>query len=318
MANVNEHIRYEPDDARPPLLSLALALQGVVISLTNVVLFVTIAVGRLGDVPHGAPAGAGPCVAAVTLAMRATGAWRFWAPIIGIASGCAAAAFFRLYDVQRVLAASWVDLPDPSSWFGLELRLGAAFWGLLPMFVIVSLVTAIKMSSDGMVIQQVSWVRPHATDFRLVQGGLNANGLGTLLSGLAGTLPTAAYSPSAVSLINLTGVAARRVGPRAAGVSAQAGGRCARRPQSRHGGLSPAHGPSVRGRNPHGGPRRPRLSEGAGSGGGPVGRGRFQQSAGADGMPGPDVGRLLQQRHDGGHPGSGPVSVTWEGKGWLV
>ena len=158
-------------------------VSGVAVMLLAVTVM-PIAVGRLADVPHGTAPGAGPCVAAVTLAatailaMRATGLWRFWAPIIGIGSGCAV----------------------------------AAFWGLLPAFVIVSLVVAIKTSSDGVVIQQVSRVTPRATDFRLVQGGLNANAVGTLLSGLAGTPPTVAYSPQSVALISLTGVAARRVG----------------------------------------------------------------------------------------------------------
>ena len=78
--------------------------------------------------------------------------------------------------------------------------------------IFASSLVAIKTSGDGVVIQQVSRRRPRATDFRIVQGALNANGLGTLLSGIAGTLPTVVYSPTSVSLINLTGVAARSVG----------------------------------------------------------------------------------------------------------
>ena len=178
----------------------------------------SIAVGRLKEVPEGAPLAAGPSVAAATLAvatvlaMRASGVWRLWAPLIGIASGCAVAAFFGLYDAQRVIEAPWFDMPDIAAWPGLDLRPGEGFWALLPVFVIVSLVVAIKTSSDGVVIQQISQRRPRATDFRLVQGVLNTNGLGTLLSGVAGTPPTVVYSPSSVSLINLTGVAARSVG----------------------------------------------------------------------------------------------------------
>ena len=223
--SVNEHIRYEPDDPCPPSVSIGVALQGVVISLANTVLFVTITfraggqsehylawavfsalviggaitalqagrVGRLGaghllmtgagphfiaisvlalkegglsmlaslivasslipfalaawlpllrriitpvvsgtalmliavtvmsiafdrlkEVPEGAPLSAGLSVAAVTiavatvLAMRATGVWRFWAPLIGIASGCAAAAV--LGPVRR-------SASDPSTLF---------------------------------------------------------------------------------------------------------------------------------------------------------------------------------------------------------
>ncbi len=80
------------------------------------------------------------------------------------------------------------------------------------MFVIVAVVAAIKTSSDGVVIQRDSSRRPRATDFRLVQGALNAGGVGILLSGIAATPPVIAYLPSSVSLINLTGVAARSVG----------------------------------------------------------------------------------------------------------
>ena len=177
-----------------------------------------IAVDRVRDVPAGVLPAAGISVAVATLAiatglaLRASGVWRLWAPLIGIAAGCAVAAFFGLYDVQRVIEAPWIDMPDIAAWPGFDLTPGAGFWALLPAFVIVSLVVAIKTSGDGVVIQQVSRRRPRATDFRIVQGALNTNGMGTLLSGIAGTPPTVVYSPTSVSLINFTGVAARSVG----------------------------------------------------------------------------------------------------------
>ena len=177
-----------------------------------------IAVGRLTDVPAGAPEGGGLIAAGVTLAvttgmvLRASGIWRLWAPLSGILAGCAAALFFGLYDLRPVAAASWLDLPDAAAWPGLDLAPDARFWALLPVFAIVSVVAAIKTSSDGAVIQQASARKPRATDFRLVQGALNASGVGILLSGIAVTPPVIIYLPSSVSLINLTGVAARSVG----------------------------------------------------------------------------------------------------------
>ena len=192
-------------------------VSGVALMLIAVTVM-SIAVGRLGDLPEGAPPAAGPAVAAATLivstllAMRATGLWRLWGPLIGIAFGCAVAAIFGIYDADRVVEASWLDLPNVAVWQGLDLTPSGDFWTLLPVFLIVSLVGAIKTSSDGVVIQRVSRNRQQATDFRLVQGSVNANGLGTLLSGIAGTLPTIAYSPTCLALINLTGVAARNVG----------------------------------------------------------------------------------------------------------
>ena len=177
-----------------------------------------VAVERLREVPEGAAPAAGPAVAAVTLAvavmlaMRAPGIWRLWAPLIGVVSGCAAAAILGLYDPQRLFDSHWLYLPDFAVWPGFDLRPGAEFWTLLPAFLIVSLVTGIKVGGDGVVIQAVSRLRPQATDFRIVQAAVNTNGLGALLSGIAGTLPTTAYSAQVVTLITLTGVAARSVG----------------------------------------------------------------------------------------------------------
>ena len=176
-----------------------------------------IAFDLLDDVSEGAPAAAAPCIAAVTLAvatlmvLRASGAWRLWSPLIGIIAGCVVAALFGVYDLQRVIDAPWVGVPSVQ-WPGLDLTPNADFWALLPVFVIVTLILAIHTINDGIVVQSASRRRPQATDFRVVQGALNANGVGVLLSGLTGTLPTMGYTASTTSLINLTGVAARSVG----------------------------------------------------------------------------------------------------------
>ena len=176
-----------------------------------------IAFDRLQEVPEGASLAAGPSAAAATLAitvalaLRASGAWRLWTSLIGIGAGCAIAALLGLYEVQRVIDAPWAGVPE-SVFPGFDLTPGAGFWALLPAFVIVTLVVALKTIGDSVAIQQVSRRRPRATDFRVVQGALNANGVGVLLAGIAGTPPPTVYSSSSVSLINLTGVAARRVG----------------------------------------------------------------------------------------------------------
>ena len=177
-----------------------------------------IAVGRIAGAPEGAAASGPLIVAGVTLAvaigmaLRASGVWRLWAPLSGIAAGCAVAPFFGLYDARPVTRAAWFDLPELAGWPGLDLTPDGRFWALLPVFTIVAVVAAVKTSSDGVVIQRASSRRPRATDFRLVQGALNASGVGILLSGVAATPPVIAYLPSSVSLINLTGVAARSVG----------------------------------------------------------------------------------------------------------
>ena len=72
-------------------------------------------------------------------------------------------------------------------------------------------VGAIETLGDSAAIQRVSWRRPRAIDFRAVQGAVAADGVGNLLSGLAGTVPNTTYSTS-ISVTELTGVAARSVG----------------------------------------------------------------------------------------------------------
>ena len=176
-----------------------------------------IALDRFDEVPEGASGIAGPSVAAVTLfavtllALRAPRRWRPLSLLIGVAAGCVAAALFGVYDLGPLLTAPWFGIPG-SEFPGLDLTPTVEFWALLPMFLIVTLVQAIKGIGDSAVIQKVSWRKPRATDFRRVQGAIYSNGVGIMLAGLAGTPPTTSYSSLTTSLVNLTGVAARRVG----------------------------------------------------------------------------------------------------------
>ena len=142
--------------------------------------------------------------------LKGSPALRLWAPIGSIIVGCAISVPFGMYDMQVVADAAWVGVPF-ASWPGLDINPGVEFWALLPAFVAVTIVGAIETVGDGVAIQRVSRRRPQATDFRVVQGCLNADGLGNFLSGIAGTLPNTTYS-SSVSLTEVTGVAARRVG----------------------------------------------------------------------------------------------------------
>ncbi len=176
-----------------------------------------IALDRVNEVPEGTADAAGPVVALATLvavvalALRVTGAWRVWSPVMGIAAGCVVAVMFGAYEVQPIRDARWVGLPE-AGFPGIDLTPGIDFWALLPAFVVIALVGAVKNIGDCVAIQQVSWRTPRVSDFRLVQGSLNTNGIGILLSGLAGTPPNSVYSSSSPLLVNLTGVAARRVG----------------------------------------------------------------------------------------------------------
>ena len=159
----------------------------------------------------GAPlSGAAALVVTAGLAMKATGALRLWVPVIGLAVGCVVASFFGLYDTAQVAEAAWLGVPH-GGWPGLDVHFGPLFWALLPAFVFATLIGAIETVGDASAMQAVSWRKPRTTDYREVQGAVAADGMGNLLSGLAATVPNTTYSKS-ISITELTGVAARRVG----------------------------------------------------------------------------------------------------------
>ena len=191
-------------------------VSGIVLMLIAVTI-IPVSVDQIRDVPEGAAPAAGPAIALFTLAasvvlsVRGPLSWRPWSPLISIGAGSVLGAALGAFDGQRVLDAPWFGVPDPR-FPGFDLTPGVEFWALLPTFAILTLVLGIKMISDSMVIQQASHRNPRAIDFRSIQGSVNANGIGMVLAGIAGTPPSSSYSSFSVSLINITGVASVRVG----------------------------------------------------------------------------------------------------------
>ena len=171
----------------------------------------------LSDVPETASPAAAPATVGVTFlvilvsALRGSGQWRLWGPVVGMVVGTVVGGLaFGLYDTAGIREAAWVGLP-PIAYPGLDLGFGLEFWALLPAFVLVTVIGAMDTLGDGVAIQRVSWRRPRAIDFRSIQGALSTDGLGNLLSGLAGTVPNTTYA-AGISIVELTGVAARSVG----------------------------------------------------------------------------------------------------------
>ena len=192
------------------------AVAGTVIMLISVTIM-PIAFDMLTQAPAGAPDSAAPVCAITTFAATlllifcAKGVMRLWAPMIGVLAGCLVAIGFGIYDIDRVAQAAWIGFPDFAGWPGFDIEFGSVFWTLLPAFIFVTLVGAIETIGDAVAIQRVAWRKPRATDFRTVQGAVAADGVGNLLSGIAGTVPNTTYS-SSIALAEITGVAARRVG----------------------------------------------------------------------------------------------------------
>ena len=170
----------------------------------------------LTRVPETAPAAAGPTVAAVTivvvvgLMLRAPRIVRAWTPVLGMGAGCLTAAFFGILEFQRVADASWIGVPSAAS-PGLDLSFGPGFWILLPGFLFVTFVITVRQVADAVRMQRLSYRERQAVDFRKVEGAVNACGVGTVLSGLAGVLPPWPYT-AGIALADGIGVAARRVG----------------------------------------------------------------------------------------------------------
>ena len=170
----------------------------------------------LNDAPEGSPALSAPLSALATvlvicgLTLKAQGGLRLWASLLGVLAGSLVGAAFGLYDTTRVAEAAWAGLPR-IEWPGLEVGFGPPFWTLLPGFLLAATVGSIRTISSAVAAQRVSWRASRAVDFRAVQGAVAADGLGNLLSGLAGTVPNTAYTTGA-SLAQLTGVASRHVG----------------------------------------------------------------------------------------------------------
>ena len=177
---------------------------------------ISVVLSRLTDMPEDAPAVAAPVLAGITLTVLVgarlfgTPELRQWSIVIGIFTGCVVAAFWGLYDFQRVIDAPWVGIPA-NQWPGFDLSFDATFWALLPGLVIVIMASAVRSISDTVIIQQVAWRRPRATDFRVVQGAHYLVALTNLFAALLGTVPNIVRGSNSARVI-LTGVASRRMG----------------------------------------------------------------------------------------------------------
>lgn len=146
----------------------------------------------------------------VAISIFARGVTRLWAPMAGVLGGSAFAAMFGMVDVRPIAAAPWIGLPA-GSWPGLALDFPPLFWMLLPAFVLITLVGGIETYADSISVQRTSRRQAQPIDFRGVQGAINADGVGSFIAGVLGTVPNTVYS-SSVAVVELTGVAARRVG----------------------------------------------------------------------------------------------------------
>jgi len=192
------------------------SVTGTVVALIAVALYPIVS-DLLSDVPESAPPHVAPVIGAATffsilvISLLSSGMMRLWAPLIGIGIGCLLSFYYGVFDLSAAEHALWFGVPNPEAWPGLTLDLPASFWILLPSFMFVTLIGAIETVGDAVTVQRMSHRKPKTIDFKSIQGAVSADGLGNLLSGLAGTVPNTTYSAS-IAMVEITGIAARRVG----------------------------------------------------------------------------------------------------------
>ncbi|GJL73006.1 MAG: hypothetical protein NMNS01_22050 [Nitrosomonas sp.] len=190
---------------------------GTIILLIAVTVF-PIAFDLINQHPGGdeVPAVAGPAIAISTfifimgVSMFGAGKYKLWGPLLGVITGTLVAIYYGAMDFSGVNDATWIGLPE-AGWPGIDVSFSTDFWLLLVPFVLVTIVGAIETYGDGVAIQRLSHRDKRAIDFKAVQGAVNADGVGNLLSGVMGTMPNTTYSTS-LSVVDLTGVASRKVG----------------------------------------------------------------------------------------------------------
>jgi xanthine permease XanP len=140
---------------------------------------------------------------------------REWAPVTGLAAGYLAAAVTGNLEMTNLQAAGWFGMPS-TGWPGIPLEFKAEYWPIFIAFGIATISGTIESVGDAIAVQRVSRRDFRKVDYTAVQGALYSDGLGNFLSGLAGTTPNTTYSGN-IALIELNGVASRRVGLYGAG-----------------------------------------------------------------------------------------------------
>jgi xanthine permease XanP len=159
------------------------------------------------------PGAASYAVAAVTLALMVglnvwtTGAFKIFCALIGMVSGyvmAIVAGVLPVADLERLAVAPIAHFPalDHLGWsFDAEL--------VVP-FVVAAVAASLRAIGDLTICQKTNdadWVR---SDFGSISGGALANGIGTLLSGVLGTVGLNT-STSNVGLAAATGITSRYV-----------------------------------------------------------------------------------------------------------
>lgn len=135
---------------------------------------------------------------------------RIWSILIGMLAGTIVSIFTGDFNQEAMQSVSWVGLPK-GEWQGIDFDFSPTTLTLLFSFIIATIASTVESIGDSITVQKLSNPNFKKVDYESVQGCLYSDALGTMLSGLAGTVPNTTYSGN-IAAIKLTGVASKKVG----------------------------------------------------------------------------------------------------------
>ena len=135
---------------------------------------------------------------------------RIHAGTIGIAVGIITSMIYGIYNYETVSNAAWISLPNVRGWKS-DPDFYKTFFTLLPSFLILSFMNLSRTNNMSILTQFTSWRQLHSVDFKDVQRTNTSIGLGSMLCGLAGSMPIT-ISPLGPALIKESKCASKRIG----------------------------------------------------------------------------------------------------------
>lgn len=190
-------------------------VSGVVVLLIGLTLIPSALFGIVAPVAPRAPVWAGGALAAVVIAalIAAQSVSRPWARLAGVLLALGAGS---LVAVLAGWAPGLAPAAEGSSWVALPRWLphGLAFdWALLAPFAFIYLVSLLEAMGDMTATAQLSGLPTDGPEhWRRMRGGILADGLTSFASALFGGFPSTTYAQNN-GVIQITGVASRRLGP---------------------------------------------------------------------------------------------------------
>jgi len=198
-------------------------VSGVVVLLIGLSLIPSAMIGIGAPVTPGAPIWSGALVAVgvlgILVAAQAIG--KPWARLGGVIFGV-------LFGYGLCAAFGWLNAPPPSEaggWVWPRLNPhGLAFrWELALPFLFIYFVSLLEAMGDMTATSQLSGLPTEGPQhWARLRGGILADGLTSLISGLCGAFPSTTYAQNN-GVIQITGVASRRIGPIMAAILALLG-----------------------------------------------------------------------------------------------